>query len=231
MIKSLNNVQFEMIQDTKNSILKNLQAMKYMGFEYLDPINLDITSTQQINLPENLNDLNNIVNNCNLCTLSKIRKNVLFGTGNVNSKVMFIGTSPSLIEDESASLLLGNSGDMLVKMCQNVLALNIDDIYVTNILKCFSNKEQSDNDLEVNTCKPYIQKQIDIISPEIIVLFGDAYEYLIKDTKSFKEVRGMIQNYNGIKVMPTFSPSFILRNPSFKKDVLEDLKKVKVLIG
>ena len=216
-----------MNQETKNSILNNLQTLQYIGFEYLEPIKLNKTIIKEEELPNEIGLLHDIVLNCNLCSLSKSRKNILFGSGNADANIMFLKLSPTHLEDESGNIFSGKSGEMLVNMCKNILDLNIDDIYVTNILKCFS-KDIVDKD--VNTCKSYIYKQIELIKPNIIITFGRAYEYLINETKSLKEIRGIVQNYNNIKVMPTFDPSYILRNPSFKKDVLEDLQKVKILM-
>ncbi len=216
-----------MNQKTKNAILNNIQSLKYMGFEYLDPVQIDNSMIIQEKLPNTLESLHNIVENCNLCSLSKSRKNISFGMGNINANIMFLNLSPTHLEDESGNVFAGKSGEMLVNMCQKVLGLNIDDIYVANILKCFS---KDIVDLEINICKPYVEKQIELIKPKVIIAFGNAYEYLINENKSLKEIRGIMQNYNNIKVMPTFDASYILRNPSFKKDVLKDLQKVKSLL-
>ena len=230
VIKRLNNVQFHMTQDTKHHILNNLNRLKYMGFNYLEPITFNTSTIVKENLPATLNSLHDIVSNCNLCSLSSNRKNILFGSGNKNADILFLGEAPTSVEDEKGNLLFGNSGDMIIKMCQNVLGKSIDDIYVVNILKCLPNKDIEDLKLEINTCLPYIRKQIDIIRPKIIVAFGHAYEYLIDDKKVMDELRGNVQYYNNTKVIVTFDPSFILRNPSLKIEVLKDLEKVKNLM-
>ena len=219
-----------MTQDTKHYILNNLNQLKYMGFNYIEPITFNTSTFTQEKLPSSLESLHDIVINCNLCSLSSNRKNILFGTGNKKADILFIGLSPTPLEDENGNLLSGNSGDMIINMCQNVLGKSIDDIYVVNILKCLPNKDVDELKLEINTCLPYIRKQINIIRPKIIVAFGKAYEYLIDDEKPIDELRGNVQYYNNTKVIVTFEPSFILRNPSLKTEVLKDLEKVKNLM-
>jgi DNA polymerase len=199
-----------------------------MGFHYINQVSFDKFINIE-ELPNNLDDLEVVVSNCNLCSLSNSRKSVLFGKGNESADVMFMSLSPSLLEDESGDLVYGEKGEMLTKMSQNILGLSISDIYVLNILKCMPT--HNSNYIEAfSICKPYIQKQIDIINPKVIVAFGDVCKYLIDDTKILSKIRGIVQSYNGIKVVPTYDPLFILRNPSLKKDVLDDLEKVKSLM-
>ncbi len=219
-----------MKKDTKNYILKNLQSLKYMGFSYLDPIKFNVDTSKEYDLPNDLETLKDLVKNCNLCSFSKTKKNIIFGEGNKNADLLFLNSAPTQMEDETGNILSGNSGDMLIKMCQNVLNLSIKDIYVANVLKCFPLKEINDCKSEINICKPYIQKQIDIIKPKIIVAFGDSFKYLTNETEQLENLRGNMYDYNGIKVIFTFHPSFILRNPSLKKEVLYDLQKIKLLM-
>ena len=228
--KRANFVQLHMQQAMKNKILKNLSALKYMGFNYVDPIKLDNYSNIQYKLSDNLDTLKHVVSNCNLCSFSTNRKNVLFGEGDKNANIIFLNLAPTQLENDTGTSLSGNSGDMLVKMCENVLGVNIDDIYVVNILKCIPSKDIIDCEYEINTCKPYIQKQLDIISPKIIVAFGDSLGYLVGDIKPLEQIRGIVQDYNGIKIVPTYDSSYILRNPSLKKDVFLDLQKVKLMM-
>lgn len=198
----------------QNKILKTLISLKYMGFNYLEPLDItDLNSTKQ-ELPNTLQSLNDMVSHCNLCEFSKTRKNILFGEGNVNADIMFLGLAPSSLDDESGNILSGNSGQMLIKMAQNVLGLQMKEIYVVNMLKCLPSNVTNIS-LQVQICKPYLQKQIDIIQPKIIVVFGEVYSNL---------------NFNNIKLISTHHPSSLLKNPSLKKDVLEDLKKVKSII-
>ncbi len=215
---------------TKNNILHHLQQMKYMGFKYSDSIELNTKENIISELPLNSSGLENTMLNCNLCSFSKSRKNILVGQGNLDADVIFLNMAPSIVEDEGAELLLGNSGTMLKKMAKNILKIDIEDIYILNILKCLPNKDIEESNIEINLCKPYIQKQLDIINPKLIISFGNSYKYLTNDDKDISEIRGNMQYYNNIKIIPTYDPSFILRNPSQKKDVMNDLEKAKLLM-
>ena len=202
----------------QNNILKNLISLKYMGFNYLEPLDITHLKSTKQKLPDRLQSLNDIVSHCNLCEFSKTRKNILFGEGNVDADIMFLGLSPSSLDDESGNILSGNSGQMLIKMAQNILKVQIKDIYVVNILKCLPT-DITNISSQVQICKPYVKKQIDIINPKVIVVFGDICQSLIDS-----------QDYNNIKLIATYHPLFLLKNPSLKREALEDLKKVKNII-
>jgi len=211
----------------KNNILSHLESLKYMGYRYMDNIVFNQNETVDNILPNKLEKLENIVLNCNLCSLGNSRKSILFGEGSKDAQVLFLGLYPSSFDDEQNKLLTGKIGEMIINMCQNVLNTPIEKVYILNILKCAPKLNSQDLSHEMERCMPYTLKQIDIIQPQVIIAFGQAYEYLSNDNKHFNEVRGIIQKYNDIDVMPTYDPSYVLRNPSYKKYVLEDLKKIK----
>jgi len=213
----------------KNRILKNLYKLKYMGYNYQNKIIIKQKVTTG-DLPNDLNALESIVLNCNLCSFANSRTNILFGEGKPSADILFVSLSPSALEDESGSLLYGNVGSMFTKIATNILDLDIENIYVLDVLKCMPTKDERNIMENLKICKSYFYKQLDIIKPKIIVVFGEAYNYLTNDQKELSEIRGVMQNFNGIKLMPTYHPSFILRNPSLKQDVLHDLQKVKILM-
>jgi len=218
-----------MTKNHKNIIIKNLQTLKYIGFNYLSPIKFNNTTQTNQQLPNELDNLEEIVNNCHLCSFSKTRQNILFGSGDKNADIIFVSLAPTIFEDESGKITYGKSGDMFEKMAQKVLNIPLEDIYMLNILKCIPNKNEVDSEIEI--CKSYIKKQIDIIKPKLIVVFGDICKYMIQESRPLLEIRGNIYDYNDdIKLIPTYHPTFILRNPSLRKDVFEDLKKVKLLM-
>jgi len=218
----------------KLKILNELYKYKFIGLNYIDDFNIDLkTQNMQSNyqLPNSLESLKNIVLNCHLCQLSKTRNKVVFGEGNPNAKLMFIGEGPGANEDNTGKPFVGRAGDLLTKIVENVLELKREDIYISNIVKCRPPQNRVPTEAEANECMPYLLKQIDIISPSIIVTLGStAYKYLTKDTTPISKIRGEIINYNNIKLIPTFHPSYLLRNPSAKKFVFYDMKKVKNLL-
>ncbi len=217
----------------KLQLLKELYTYKEIGFTYIDDINFDDTQpyATHSSLPSSLSKLNHIVQECHLCQLSKTRKNVVFGEGNPNAKILFIGEGPGANEDMSGKPFVGRAGELLTKIIENVLELKREDIYIANIVKCRPPGNRVPTDEEVKECLPYLLKQISIIKPSIIVTLGaTAYKNLTKDKTPVSKIRGEIVEFNGIKVIPTFHPSYLLRNPSAKKFVFHDMLKVKKMV-
>jgi len=206
--------------------LKLLYQLQMLNEEYFDSFNIkkDISKT----VPKDLKELQNVVLNCNLCNLAKTRKNVVFGEGNSNAKLMFIGEAPGRDEDLQGRPFVGRSGEMVTKMIQNVLELKREDVYIANIIKCRPPQNRDPEENEVESCIGYLFKQIDIIKPKIIVTLGRiAFRHLLNDTTPITRARGKIYDFKGIKVIPTFHPSYLLRNPSKKREVMLDLKLIK----
>lgn len=218
-----------MTKVTKNKILSQLNFLKSIGYEYHEPVKAFNKEIVEDALPNNIFNLQQIVNNCYLCELSKLRKNVLFGYGNENAKIMFIIDEPTTTEDELDSFYVGKSGEQLAKMIENVLPLKKEDVYITSLVKCKSN--EGFESTHFSSCSSYLFKQIDLVSPELIVTLGDkAYQYLCKDKTPFNQIRGKLTHFKNYDVLPTYSPSFLLRNPSFKKEAFHDMLKIKSIL-
>lgn len=215
-----------MTKSVKNRVLKHLNYLKSFGYEYHESLDFFSNNIKNVKLPNNINDLNISVNHCYLCELSKCRKNVLFGYGNPNSEIMFIGDEPSNSEDEIGLHYVGKSGELLVKMIENVLNITKEEVYYTTLVKCKSTNGLNNSNIE--TCYDYLLKQIELIKPKLIVALGDkTYSYLLKNSDNFSQIRGKELVFNGISLIATFSPTFLLRNPSFKKDAYYDMLKIK----
>lgn len=210
----------------KNRVLKHLNYLKSFGYEYHEPLDFFSNNIKNVKLPNNMNDLSLSVSHCYLCELSKCRKNVLFGYGNFNSDIMFIGDEPSNSEDELGFFYVGKSGELLIKMIENVLNITKEDVYFTTLVKCKSSNGLNNSNIE--TCHDYLLKQIELIKPKLIVTLGEkTYSYLLKNSDNFSQMRGKELAFNGIRLIATFSPSFLLRNPSSKKDAYYDMLKIK----
>lgn len=220
-----------MTQIKKKLILKNLYTLKSFDYKYLEQPNFHhMVNVKNINLPNNLDDLNKMVNNCFLCDLSKIRKNILFGEGNTKANIMFIGHCPSELQDELGVFYAGKSGEILINMVQNVLNISKEEVYLTNLLKCKTLNKV--NSMQFDVCIDYLNKQIEIIKPKLIVLMGEkAYTLLMKNKDDFLKNKGKILHYNGISMMPIYSPRFLMRNPSCKKEAYFDMLKIKAFLG
>ena len=215
-----------MTKTIKNQILKNLYNLKSFGYEYHESLDLFSNNIKNVKLPNNINDLSISVSHCYLCELSKCRKNILFGYGNTNSDIMFIGDEPSNSEDELGLFYVGKSGELLTKMIENVLNVTKEDVYFTTLVKCKSSNGLNNSNIE--TCHDYLLKQIELIKPKLIVALGEkTYSYLLKNSDNFSQMRGKELAFNGITLITTFSPTFLLRNPSSKKDAYYDMLKIK----
>lgn len=217
-----------MTKKVKQEILYNLNFLKSCGYDYMADIKLNESDQRGFDLPENIYQLADIAKECSLCELSKSRSNVIFGSGDISSEIMMIGDFPSISEDESGNILSGKYGQMLVNIVNKVLNRPLDKVYFTNVFKCKkSSSEVSKNML--HSCMPYLFQQIDIVKPKVIVLFGnETYRYFFeKSDANLNIIYGQFEEYKGIKVLTTYHPSFLVRNPSYKKDVMNHILKVK----
>jgi len=220
-----------MTKAVKSKLLNHLNFLNSIGYEYIEPIDLKEINQSQITMPNNYNALRSLAINCSLCELSKSRRAVLFGEGNLNANVMFITDSIVSIEDELGKFYVGKSGQLLTKMIENVLEVGVQNFYITSITKCAPSNHKVININEVNICKPYLEKQIELIAPKLIVTLGDlAYKHLTTDMTEFSQIRGKIVKFNNINLIPTFNPSYLLRNPSSKKEAFHDMLKIKSLM-
>lgn len=220
-----------MTQTVKNKLLNHLKFLSSIGYNYAQPLNIPNSNQSDVTLPNNYDALKSMAMNCHLCELSKSRNNVVFGEGNMDANIMFISESPALNEDELGKFYVGKSGQLLVKMIENVLDIGVKDIYITNIVKCRPSSDKIATMSEVNICKPYLDKQIDIIKPKLIVILGElSYRFFTTDTTDFSQIRGKVTKYNTIDLITTFHPSFLLRNPSAKKEAYRDMLKIKSIM-
>jgi len=219
------------MKNLKNALLlRQLYQLKQLGYKYTS-VNIFKEDEPDLTLPNTLETLEKQAKECHLCELSKSRNKVVFGEGSLTATLMLVGDTPSVSDDSAGKIFTGRAGDLLTKMLENVLGLSRDDVYLANILKCRALDTQSPSPTYAHTCHPYILKQIELISPKIIIAFGDlAYQYLSNDDSAMDDVHGTIVEKENYIVIPTYHPNYLLRNPSAKKEVFEDLKKVKVLL-
>ena len=219
------------MKNLKNALLlKQLYQLKQLGYHYTS-VNLFTEKEPDLTLPNTLELLEKQAKECHLCALSKTRDKVVFGEGSFSAKIMFVGDIPSNSDDSTGKVFTGRTGDLLTKMLENVLGLTRSEVYITNVLKCKALDNQSPSPAHAHTCHPYLLKEIDLLKPKIIVALGQmASEYLTGDDSAVTDIRGTVYEKESYIVIPTFHPSYLLRNPSAKKEVFEDLKKVKSLL-
>jgi DNA polymerase len=181
---------------------------------------------------------------CNLCRLAITRKQVVFGEGNPKARLMFIGEGPGKDEDASGRPFVGRAGQLLTRIIENGLKLRREDVYITNVVKCrptvdgLGQRDRPPSPDEIAACAPYLRQQIELVSPEVIVTLGNpATKFLLGTAEGITRLRGKWQSYNGIPVMPTYHPSFLLRNGGdagntpHKREVWNDMKMVIEKLG
>jgi len=165
---------------------------------------------------------------CKLCTLG--RRQVVFGVGNPKARLMFVGEAPGEDEDKQGEPFVGRAGQLLTKIIE-AIGLTREQVYIANVIKCRPPGNRNPEPDEVASCEPFLFRQIDAIRPRVIVPLGKfAAQSLLKTTDPITRLRGREYSYRGATLIPTFHPAFLLRNPSAKREVWEDMKKVRALL-
>lgn len=163
---------------------------------------------------------------CDKCGLSKTRKNVVFGSGSSKAKLMFVGEAPGRDEDMQGLPFVGRAGKLLTKIIE-AMGLAREDVYIANILKCRPPDNRPPLPEEISACRDNLKRQVEIIKPKVICTLGKfASQTLLNTETTISDLRGKFSEYEGIKVMPTFHPAYLLRNPHDKKLVWADMKMV-----
>ena len=163
---------------------------------------------------------------CQRCKLSRSRKNIVFGVGDPNAVLFFVGEAPGAREDEMGEPFVGPAGQLLDRMIA-AMGWSRDTVYIANVLKCRPPGNRDPQPDEIAACRPFLARQIDAVKPRIIVTLGRPAAHLVLDTSApIHALRGRFQSYEGIRVMPTFHPAYMLRHPEHKRETWHDLKQV-----
>jgi uracil-DNA glycosylase len=243
-MKSLRTINARMYENVKPKLT---ETRVYRFFK--DPGQDDLTNTEPptINVimelkKTRLDNLASQVSGCMLCRLAATRSQTVFGEGNPDARVMFIGEGPGSREDQTGRPFVGRAGELLTRIIESGMGISRGDVYIANIVKCRPTVDQHmqrdrppDPD-EVASCSPYLLKQIEIIRPEVIVALGSpSAKFLLKTGTGITKLRGTWGEFNGIQVMPTFHPSYLLRNGGetspLRREVWEDIRQVMQLLG
>ncbi|WP_294435421.1 uracil-DNA glycosylase [uncultured Victivallis sp.] len=181
--------------------------------------------------PETLEELREIVLQCQKCPLAPTRHTVVFGEGNPHARLMFVGEGPGEQEDLQGRPFVGPAGQLLDRM---ILAMQFtrEEVYIANVVKCRPPHNRNPEPEEADACRGYLARQIELIQPEVIVVLGAvAARFLLQRREGITRLRGHWLGYNGIPVMPTFHPSYLLRDPSGKRLAWSDLQQVMKVFG
>ena len=174
----------------------------------------------------NMEQLRHEATGCERCDLHQERHTVVFGSGSENADLMFVGEAPGADEDRQGEPFVGRAGQLLTKIIE-AMELTRDDVYIANVIKCRPRGNRNPKPIEIETCEPFLLRQIELIKPKVICALGSfAAQTLLRTDQKISMLRGRFHDYHGSKLMPTYHPAFLLRNPSAKRDVWEDMKKV-----
>lgn len=216
------------MKNLKNALLlKHLYQLKDLGYSYssLRPYE---ALEPDFRLFDGVESIAQEAKECQLCRLSESRKRVIFGKGNPKADVIFVGDFPSNSDESVGVVFTSRVGELLAKMIESVLLIPKDEVYLTNILKCRPLDTLNPSATYAHTCMPYLLKEIEFIKPKVVVAFGEiTYHYLTGENKKIDEIRGDIYRQNDYIIIPTHHPRDILKNPSLKREIFEDLKVIK----
>lgn len=181
--------------------------------------------------PGGLEQLRAEIGDCTRCRLHSSRKTIVFGTGNPRARLMFIGEAPGQDEDLQGKPFVGKAGQLLTKIIK-AMGMERDDVYIANILKCRPPSNRNPQPDEIATCEPFLKKQVEIIAPEVICALGTfAAQTLLGTDRKISSLRGRFHDYQGIRLMPTYHPAYLLRNPNDKRLVWEDMKLIMEILA
>lgn len=225
-------------EEIKTELLKAVKALKgqvintdslSVGIDCRKPQKTSASKikTVRTSKDELLKAVRREMGDCRLCPLGETRKNLVFGVGNPEARIVFVGEAPGADEDEQGLPFVGRAGQLLTDIIVKGIKMQRKDVYICNILKCRPPGNRNPQPDEISKCEPFLKKQLQIISPEIICALGTfAAKTLLNTDVPISVLRGRFHSYEGIKLMPTYHPAYLLRNPSAKKQVWEDVQMI-----
>ncbi|WP_225897372.1 uracil-DNA glycosylase [Desulfuromonas sp. AOP6] len=175
---------------------------------------------------ESLDEILADLGDCRRCPLCEDRKNIVFGVGNPQARLVLVGEAPGREEDEKGEPFVGEAGRLLDRILR-AMGLGRDQVYICNVEKCRPPGNRDPRPEEIAACEPFLIRQLASIRPSVIVALGKfATQTLLRDQTPITRLRGTWKDYHGIPLMPTYHPAYLLRNPSGKQEVWEDMKQV-----
>lgn len=230
-------------EETHIELLKAVQALKghvihrdslSVGIDLTRPKKTIFSKVNPVEKTkeELLKTLRHDIGDCQLCPLGKTRKNLVFGVGNPEAQIVFVGEAPGADEDEQGLPFVGRAGQLLTDIIVKGMKMKREDVYICNILKCRPPGNRNPQPDEISQCEPFLKNQLQIISPKIICALGTfAAKTLLKTDIPISVLRGHFHLYEDVKLMPTYHPAYLLRNPSAKKQVWEDVQLIMKEVG
>jgi DNA polymerase len=210
--------------------VKSLKIEKKVKAKEVKPITEDIfVASEEFQKASSLEELNSLICDCQKCSLGATRNKFVFGTGDSKAKVMVIGEGPGADEDAQGEPFVGRAGKLLTEILK---AINFtrEEVFIANVIKCRPPGNRTPTSEEMDTCIPYLKKQIGLIQPSLILCLGlTAAQGILKKKDSLTNLRGQIFSFENAKVMVTYHPAALLRNPNWKRGCWEDVQKFRKL--
>ena len=180
---------------------------------------------------ETLLEVREDLGECTRCKLHRTRNKIVFGDGSAQARLVFVGEGPGADEDAQGLPFVGRAGKLLTQMIE-AMGLQRPDVYICNVVKCRPPGNRQPEGDEVASCSPFLFRQLDVIKPKVIVCLGaTAFQTLLQSNRSISHYRGQWLDFRGYKMLPTYHPAYLLRNPAAKADVWKDLQKVMAELG
>ena len=224
------------IQEIVADLKSYLEYLRELGIEGL-PVSPESLPEKGVSNPppaplrtKSLEEVRTELGDCRRCKLHRTRRTIVFGEGDRKAKLMIIGEGPGYDEDVQGRPFVGKAGQLLTKILQSI-RLNREEVYIANIIKCRPPQNRNPEPDEIRSCYPFLLGQINAIQPKIICTLGTfAAQTLLKTERKITALRGKAYDQDGIQVIPTYHPAYLLRNPDKKRDVWEDMKRISELI-
>jgi len=192
----------------------------------------DLFTGREVTEATSLDGLRATIGDCTRCKLAPHRTHLVFGVGNPRARLVFVGEAPGRDEDIQGEPFVGRAGQLLTEIITKGMNLRRQDVYIANVIKCRPPENRNPEPDEVASCEPFLVRQLELIGPEVIVALGKfAVQVLLRTKAPITQLRGRWYDYRGIKLMPTFHPAYLLRNPADKRLVWEDIQKVMQVLG
>jgi uracil-DNA glycosylase len=193
---------------------------------------VDMFAAHELRAAGSLDALRAHIGDCRRCKLAPHRTQLVFGVGNPRARLVFVGEAPGRDEDIRGEPFVGRAGQLLTEIITKGMKLRREDVYIANVIKCRPPDNRNPEPDEVASCEPFLLRQLEIIAPEVIVALGKfAAQSLLRTTAPIGQLRGRWYDYHGIRLMVTFHPAYLLRNPADKRVVWEDIQKVMRVLG
>src|SRR5262245_19342529 len=219
---------------TPNELSAQLQFFKDIGVDSLDIDPSAITKGKSEHMGESskapvatLETIRTDIGDCRRCKLAPTRTHIVFGSGNPKAELVFVGEAPGYDEDQQGLPFVGRAGQLLTKIIESI-SLKRDDVYICNVLKCRPPDNRNPEPDEVAACNPFLRRQLATIAPKVVCCLGTfAAQTVLQTAAPISRLRGKFFDLDGIRVIATFHPAYLLRSPEKKREVWEDMKQIR----